>query len=219
MLQSSNTTSITPIPLVGAADLQVLLLDDSRFDCQRIRRLAAKADFPVELDDVNSIDAMDRAVQKKAYDLILIDYRLPVGDGMEALDHVLQAPKNRDAAKIMITGNGAMETAVQALRRGCHDFLSKADLDADMLHTAMMNALTLAGQRQEIQQHVQREALHEGLVSALQDKRVRDNLATLIRQQVGQTGPAAATQIAGLPSYEFDLLIAGLNETDEFIFH
>ena len=219
MLQSSNATIIPPMPTPGVDDIRVLLLDDSTFDCQRIRRLATKTDLNIAFDDVNSIEALDRAVTETPYDLILIDYRLPVGDGMEALDHVLQTPMNCNAAKIMITGNGAMETAVQALRRGCHDFLSKSDLDADVLRTAMMNALSLAGQRNQMQQSVQREALHEGLVSALQDQRVRDNLAALIRQQVGQTGPAAAAQIAGLPSYEFELLIAGLDEADEFIFH
>lgn len=219
MLQSSNSTFTAPLTLPRMDDIRVLLLDDSSFDCQRIRRLTSKTDLCIALDEVNSIEAMDRAVNETPYDLILIDYRLPVGDGMEALDHVLQTPKNRDAAKIMITGNGAMETAVQALRRGCDDFISKSDLDADLLRSAMMNALTLAGHRQEVQAHMQREALHEGLVSALQDDRVRDNLAALIRQQVGQTGPAAATQIAGLPSHEFELLIAGLDETDDFIFH
>lgn len=219
MLQSSNTISQAPVPLPDMANLRVLLLDDSSFDCQRIRRLTTKTDLSIALDEVNSIEALDRAVDETPYDLILIDYRLPVGDGMEALDHVLRTPKNRDAAKIMITGNGAVETEVQALRRGCHDFISKADLDADMLRTAMMNALTLAGQRHAAQATWQREALHEGLVSALQDQRVKDNLSALIHQQVGHMGPAAARQIAGLPSHEFELLIAGLHETDDFVFH
>lgn len=219
MLQSSNAFLETPVPVHNVADLRVLLLDDSHFDCQRIRRLTTKTDLSIALDEVNSIKALDRAVEETPYDLILIDYRLPDGDGMEALEHVLQTPKNRDAAKIMITGNGAIETEVQALRRGCHDYISKTDLDADMLRTAMMNALTLAGQRHAAALAWQRDALHEGLVSALQDQRVKENLSALIHQQVGHMGPEAARQIAGMPSHEFELLIAGLHDTDDFIFH
>ncbi len=81
MLQSSNTMSQAPVPLPDMANLRVLLLDDSSFDCQRIRRLTTKTDLSIALDEVNSIEALDRAVDETPYDLILIDYGCPSGTG------------------------------------------------------------------------------------------------------------------------------------------
>lgn len=215
MIQPTQATHTPPVPIPQSDNIRALLLDDSRFDCQRIRRMADKTDLSIALDEVNSISDMDRAVHETAYDLILIDYRLPVGDGMEALDHVLQNTMNRDAAKIMITGDGGVETAVQAIQRGCHDFISKADMNAQMLRTAMMNAIAMARRAAPPMQL----DLHEGLVSALQDPRVQENLGALIRHQVNHAGPAAAGAIALMPSDDIELLIAGFQNTDEFIFH
>jgi len=108
----SSFPGVPPIP----HDIRALLLDDSNFDRARIRRLSQKTELSIHLDEVDSIEAMDIAVAKQNYDLILIDYRLPVGDGMEALHHVLSNDGNKDAGKIMITGDGARQTAMQAMR-------------------------------------------------------------------------------------------------------
>ncbi|WP_432816712.1 response regulator [Sulfitobacter sp. JB4-11] len=192
MLQFSRNPIPLPFPLLRTRDLRVLLLDDSSFDCQRIRRLSGKTGLRIDLDEVHSIAQMDRAVARTRYDLMLIDYRLPQGDGMVALDRVLDAPRNRDAAKIMITGNSAALIRVQALRRGCHEFIIKAELDANMLRRAMINALALSCLRQPAFDRVQR---------------------------VGRIDPATPSRIPGLPPFEFERRASGRGKAEDFRVH
>lgn len=214
-----------PIENTGLIDpphirpLRVLLLDDNSFDRARIKRLSRKAEMAVELDEVVSIQEMDRAVQSARYDVILIDYRLPVGDGMLALEHVLADPRHQDAGKIMITGDSAVDTAVRAMRGGCHDFLPKENMSAETLNQAIINALTLANQRRQRQSDYQHEVIRQGLLAALNDDEVRGNVVSLVKQQMVKTRPDRPQFIHMMDPSEVDAMLAGFREEDEFIFH
>ncbi len=216
-----------PLQAVGLPDapppatVRALLLDDSSFDRSRIRRLSRRAELNIELDEVGSIRELDNAVKLASYDLILIDYRLPEGDGIEALNHILQDPRNKDAGKIMITGNAAVETAVQAMRSGCHDFLAKDDIDPQILKQAMINAMTLARQRQQmaLQAEHQREIIRDGLIAALSDQAVTGNVVSLVREQMRATRPDHPQFVSVMDPGEMDALLSGLSEEDDFIFH
>jgi len=129
MLNANHTQTSFPGSMPLPREVRCLLLDDSNFDRARIRRLSKQTNMSIHIDEVDSIAQMDKAVEAENYDLIMIDYRLPVGDGMVALEHVMQSEHNKDAGKIMITGDGARQTAVQAMRAGCHDFLTKEEMD------------------------------------------------------------------------------------------
>ena len=211
-----NTGFTAPPP---PSAVKALLLDDSSFDRARIKRLSRKAQMPVQLDEVGSIEEMDRAVQQEQYDLIMIDYRLPVGDGMEALQHVLSDPRHRDVGKIMITGDNAVDTAVRAMRGGCHDFLAKEDMNSELLSQAMVNAMTLARQRQMSQADYQREVIRQGLVAALADDEVQGNVVSLVRQQLIKTLPDRPHFINVMDPGDVDTLLQNLHEDDDFIFH
>lgn len=206
-----------PMPKV----VKALLLDDSNFDRARIRRLSRKTDLAVQLDEVGSIDEMAAAVQENSYDLIMIDYRLPVGDGLQALNHVLRDPMNRDAGKIMITGDAAIETAVQAMRGGCHDFLTKEGMDVDVLREAMLNAMTLARQKIQLQMQSdhQRDIIRQGLIVALQDSEVQGNVVSMLRGALANTPADHPSMMAVMDPSDVDALLAGLLDEDEFVFH
>ncbi len=216
LLQATGLPDAPPPTSVRA-----LLLDDSSFDRSRIRRLSRRAELDIELDEVGSIKELDDAVKLARYDLILIDYRLPEGNGIEALNHVLQDPRNKDAGKIMITGNAAVETAVQAMRSGCHDFLTKDDIDPQMLKRAMINAMTLAREHQQIAMRAeqQREIIRDGLVAALTDEAVTGNVVSLVREQLRATRPDHPQLVNVMDPGEVHALLSGLNEEDDFIFH
>ena len=213
----SSFPGVPPIP----HDIRALLLDDSNFDRARIRRLSQKTELSIHLDEVDSIEAMDIAVAKQNYDLILIDYRLPVGDGMEALHHVLSNDGNKDAGKIMITGDGARQTAMQAMRGGYHDFLTKEEMDAQGLRDAMLNAVGMARQQQQLmlQATQHREFLRQGLVAALQDSDVQGSVVSLVRRNMAGTGDRFNEMIGRFDAADVDALLAGLDDEDDFDFH
>ncbi|MGB3244162.1 MAG: response regulator [Sulfitobacter sp.] len=199
--------------------VRALLLDDSSFDRARIKRLSRKADMVVHLDEVSSIEEMDRAVRESLYDLIMIDYRLPVGDGMEALNHILQDSKHRDAGKIMITGDNAVDTAVRAMRGGCHDFLAKEGMNAQLLSQSIVTAMTLARQRQEMQSDHYRELIRQGLVAAFADEEVQGNVISMVREQLDLTKPDNSRFMNVMDPSDVDALLASFSADDEFIFH
>ena len=204
-------------------EINALLLDDSNFDRARIRRLSQKTKLGIHLDEVDSIAALDRAVKETPYDLILIDYRLPVGDGLEALDHVLQTDLNRGAGKIMITGNSAVETAVTAMRGGCHDFIDKNEMDVETFRQAVLTALSTAraGQVAQADPLEDSDRIRAGVLAALHDDSLRENVVSLFRQEfktafANQTYPNA---LSGLEQADMELLLSGLSDEDEFRFH
>ncbi|KIN62033.1 Response regulator/GGDEF domain protein [Sulfitobacter noctilucicola] len=221
MLHVNSAASSFPPGAPMPRDIKALLLDDSNFDRARIRRLSEKTNLCVHMDEVDSIEAMDRAVNEESYDLVLIDYRLPIGDGMVALDHLLRNDSHRQAAKIMITGDNGKRTAIEAMRNGCHDFLTKEELDVEALREAMLNALATAQHRHEldIAAQMQRTQIREGLVEALQDKDVQSNVIALVRENLSKENTAADILRSRFGEQDIDDLLVGLDKDDTFVFH
>jgi two-component system response regulator PilR (NtrC family) len=96
--------------------------------------------------DIDTVVAEDVAGAKKAlggqrFDICLTDMRLPDGDGLDLVQWM-----QRNAAGVpvaVITAHGNIETAVQALKLGAFDFISKP-LDLGNLRNIVGNALKLA---------------------------------------------------------------------------
>jgi DNA-binding NtrC family response regulator len=87
------------------------------------------------------------AVDRKTYDLALVDIRLGADDGFDLLTHCRK--NHPDLAVIMITGYGTVESAIEAIRLGAFDFLTKPLIDEELL-LAIQRALS---QRQVIEEN------------------------------------------------------------------
>jgi two-component system, NtrC family, response regulator HydG len=77
-------------------------------------------------------------IQKKEFDIALLDIKMPGMDGMELQGRLKQA--DPDLTVIMMTGYASVETAVQALKRGAYDYITKP-VDPDELSHLVANAL------------------------------------------------------------------------------
>lgn len=114
----------------------LLLVDDDR------QVLHAMADWLRQqgyyLDTALDCREATEALERKAYDVVLADIRLPDGDGFDILAHCRrQCPAT---AVILITGYGTVETAVEAIRAGAFDLLTKPLIDEE-LELAIQRAL------------------------------------------------------------------------------
>jgi len=125
--------------------INALLLDDSKFDRRRIRRLSRDMGVAIQIDEVASIAALQEALDADSYDVVLLDYRLTEGDGLQALELVRAHPRNARSPAIMVTGGDDPSIAVQALRSGFSDYLSKAQLTAETLRVSVLAAIEKAG--------------------------------------------------------------------------
>lgn len=112
--------------------LQVLVVDDEKDMCRGVHRALRKHQFDIpDLDitvgfEVNSVYTAEEAGQliaETAVDLILLDHKLPDTSGLQLLAEI--DPEQKDFLVIMITAYASLETAVEATKKGAHDFMAK----------------------------------------------------------------------------------------------
>jgi len=102
---------------------RVLLIEDDP-DAARMIADALRADAqPYEVTVVTSVRAAHEQLADRAVDCIVLDYRLPDVDGLEALRGLRQA--HPDVPVVMVTGAGSEEVAVEALKLGASDYVVK----------------------------------------------------------------------------------------------
>lgn len=78
------------------------------------------------------------AVQNAVFDLIFSDIKMPEMDGIELLSHIIEL--NIEAPVVMISGHGNIETAVECIKKGAFDFITKP-IDLNRLLITVRNAL------------------------------------------------------------------------------
>jgi two-component system response regulator AtoC len=101
-------------------------------------------------------------VVKQQIDLVLLDLKLPDGDGLNVLYEIKKT--DSDLPVIVLTGHAAVETAVQAMKLGAYDYLEKPINLAELSLTAA-KALESQAMRQEIQRlRSQQDRDHEFIV-------------------------------------------------------
>jgi two-component system response regulator PilR (NtrC family) len=119
-----------------------LVIDDEPDICELLSLTLGRMDIATEsARDVGSAKAL---LGNRRFDLCLTDMRLPDGDGLELVDWI-QA-NTPDVPVAVITAHGNVETAVQALKLGAFDFISKP-LDLNNLRNIVENALKVDRRR------------------------------------------------------------------------
>lgn len=141
---AARTTDLMPPPRHdfggSATQFNVLVLDDSHFDQTRIRRICADTGLPVKTTLTSDIREFEAQLGAASYDLVLIDYLLPKGDGLEAQRLVQTHPRNFAAAVVMISSEMRTDVAVASMKGGSLDCLDKDALDADKLKDLLMKS-------------------------------------------------------------------------------
>ena len=117
---------------------KILIIEDE----ESIRRVLNKV-LIQENNNYNIVEAIDGVdgiskINSSKFDLILCDIKMPKKDGIEVLKHVLKECPNTPT--IMISGHGDLETAVESMRLGAFDYISKPP-DLNRLLNSVRSAL------------------------------------------------------------------------------
>ena len=157
----------------------VLVIDDERDIRELLTITLGRMDLQV--DAVGTVAEARYALAGKTYDLCFTDMRLPDGNGHEIVEHI--AANHPDMPVAMITAYGNVDAAVNALKAGAFDFVSKP-VDIQMLRQLVRTALRLAEEKRSGKAAAKAGGAGDRLIgdsSAMQQ--VRSTIAKLARNQ------------------------------------
>lgn len=125
--------------------IRVLIVDDSEDDGLLLVRNLKNGGFSPSYEQVDTAEAMSKALDEQTWDVILCDNSMPTFDAASALE--LYKDKELDLPFIIVSGTIADETAVAAMKSGAHDYIMKGNLAR--LSSAVDRELREAKNRQE----------------------------------------------------------------------
>ena len=126
--------------------IRILLIEDEEPIRRVLSRILSEENAQYEIAEAVDGKKGLHLLDKESFDLVLCDIKMPKMDGIE----VLQSAKNNkiNTPFIMLTGHGNVETAVEAMKLGAYDFISKPP-DLNRLLTAVRHALENKSLRSE----------------------------------------------------------------------
>ncbi len=114
---------------------KILVIDDERSIRNTLRDILEYEKYKVD-DAEDGMIGLEK-IQINQYDVILCDIKMPKMDGLEVLNKALELT---DTPIVMISGHGNIETAVDAIKKGAYDYISKP-LDLNRLLITIRNAM------------------------------------------------------------------------------
>jgi len=115
---------------------RILIVDDEEIVIKSCLRILAGDEFQVE--SVQDGREALKKIEENPYDVVILDIMMPSIDGLEVLRRVKETHPNVDV--IMITGLSQVDTAVQAMKLGAFDYISKP-FEPDELTLVVFRAL------------------------------------------------------------------------------
>lgn len=115
-------------------ELRVLVVEDD--DTVREVLSARIDDWGYPSRAAADAEEAERLLRSFDPEIVVTDLVLPDGNGLDLLERIKEAPNGRDRTVFVMTGHGSVDTAVEAMKRGARDFLTKP-LDTDRLRALM----------------------------------------------------------------------------------
>lgn len=127
---------------------KILLVDDDTTFCLMLKTWLVKRGFSVE--DAFSAESALKKIQSDYFDVVLTDLRLPDKDGIFLLKNIKQ--KHTGTQVILMTGYADIHTAVESIKSGAFDYVSKPVIPEEILkkiQEALEQKITPAGKKKE----------------------------------------------------------------------
>ena len=114
----------------------ILIIDDEKSIRKTLTEILSYEGYKV--DEAGDGEEGLKKFKEKTYDLVLCDIKMPKLDGIEFLEKAKQI--NADVPIIVISGHGNIETAVEAVKKGAFDYISKPP-DLNRMLITLRNAM------------------------------------------------------------------------------
>lgn len=117
---------------------KILIIEDEAAIRRVLAKILTEENKNYEIDEaIDGLEGIEK-IKKEDYDLILCDIKMPKSDGMEVLESAKKIKP--EIPIVMISGHGDLETAVNTMRLGAYDYISKPP-DLNRLLNTVRNAL------------------------------------------------------------------------------
>jgi DNA-binding NtrC family response regulator len=146
------------------ASARLLIVDDEVDMLEGLKRLLSYELPDVEILTVSRGRQAHRLARREPVDLVLLDVRMPEMDGLQLLEALRQ--EDPGLTVIMMTAFGSIEVAVEAMRHGAYDFITKP-FDSEALVRTITKGLErsrLLRENRRLRQHLGESAAFQGLV-------------------------------------------------------
>jgi len=141
-------------------DINVLIVDDSETDrFTYARYLQSDSENAYRIIEAETLAEGFEFWRSQQPDIVLIDLNLPDGDGLEFLEALNVNVVGERVPVIMLTGQGNEKMAVNAMKLGAADYLTKGDITAKSLITTVKQALRASGLARQLRRSQQQQIL------------------------------------------------------------
>jgi diguanylate cyclase (GGDEF)-like protein len=169
---------------------RILIIDDDVLDREAVRRALRDAKDNLNIEEaVDGRSALD-LLNKEHYDCLVLDYLLPDFDGLQFLHKLADGAEQLPLPVVMLTGEGSESIAVQAMKLGVYDYLTKHNLSSVGLLSAINNALRKGRLQQQLDQanaKIKRMALYDSLTGLgnryMFEDKIKDLMAIAERKE------------------------------------
>ncbi|ADX68337.1 MULTISPECIES: sigma-54-dependent transcriptional regulator [Weeksella] len=117
---------------------KILIIEDEKAIRNVLKNILLDEDSSFEVDEAENGEIALEKINEVEYDLIISDIKMPKKDGVEVLTEALE--QHPDLTFVMISGHGDIETAVDCIKKGAYDYISKPP-DLNRLLNTVRNAL------------------------------------------------------------------------------
>jgi DNA-binding NtrC family response regulator len=141
-------------------NLRLLIVDDEEASRYGMRRALESLGY--DIAEAESAEAARALITNANFDLLLLDVNLPGISGLEFLSELQSEPES--PLVIIITAHGSERLAVQAVKSGAYDYLSKP-FELDDLRLVVKNAfetITLRRENESLRRRIEIESSQRG---------------------------------------------------------
>lgn len=153
----------------------ILIIDDEEHARNNISEYLKTSGY--EVFEAGTLKEARKHINNGDGDVIILDVQLPDGYGLDFLTEIGSLPQKPPV--ILITGYGDIEMAVDAMKNGAHDFLTKPIMDLENLETSIARATEIVQMRRELNHFRQSQVkMNDFVVGNSQDFKVMLEQAT-----------------------------------------
>lgn len=134
-------------------DLQILIVEDSFSDRELYKRFLKRNGYCFDIYEAERAADGIAYSREHDFDCVILDFNLPDADGLDFITTFKEESRDPDGAIVMVTGQGSEETAVEAMKSGAADYITKNNINNGFFLHTILNAIERAQLRRKVRDY------------------------------------------------------------------